>query len=299
MTSPSEFVADAFALAQSYVNSAQAQLSSFTSALDAAIQTAPTLDIVWEPVAAPGASTVGPYTPPGEYSSSVTGALAGNLVDRMAGGTGIDAAVEVQIWDRARERELATRQANIDQISRDSEALGWGLPPGVLVDAIARETRAYHDGAATFSRDVAIKQAELEQVNLQKVFEQAVSFEQMLGDILVKRASVSLDTFRADVQRFEAEVGQNIKHWETQIKQYEGIQNYTLQAGRINSDIVRGNMNANLEAAKVGAQVYSQLVAAAYNLINASASVSGNSQMSVSYSYGNDTVDQPPAIVSI
>lgn len=311
MSTPAEVVAEAFALAQSYVASAQSQLSSFTAALDAAIQVAPTLDVTWAPINDPGTSTVGPYTPPADYTSDLDGdamfeAAKTNITTRIAGGTGIDPAVETQIWDRARERELATRTANIDQASRDAESLGWGLPPGVLVDSVARETRAYHDGAATFARDVAIKQADLEQSNVQKATEQAiaaynsaVAFEQMLADVIAKRAQVSLDAFRAEVERFVAEVTQDVKHWEVQVKQYEAMQNYSLQAGRINAEIVRGNLNANLEAAKVGAQVYAQLVAAAYNLINASASVSGSSSTSVGYSYSNDTLDSPPALTSI
>lgn len=332
MATPAEVVADAFATAESWAAAAQSELTTFTNALSAAIQVAPTLDVTFAPVDAPGASTVADYVPPEDYSSSTTGAIqAGvdaamgafptsvataigtNLTTRIAGGTGLAPAVEDGIWDRARERELATRQANIDQVARDTESLGWGLPPGVLVDAVARETRAYHDASATLSRDVAIKQADLEQSNVQKAvdqaisfvdsmrkaFDQAISFEQMLADIRSKRAQVALDVFRAAVDKFNAEVSQDLKHWEVQMRQYEAIQNYTLQAGRINSEIVRGNMNANLDAAKTGAQVFAQLTAAAYGLINASASVSASASNSVGYSYSNDTLDAPPSVTAV
>lgn len=332
MSTPAEVVESAFATAEAWANAAQTQLATFVTALNEAIQVAPTLDITFEPVSSPGGSTVGDYVPPTDYSSGVltaaasgittnlsnfptalTDDLATNLASRIAGGTGIDAGVEAAIWDRARERELATRTANIDQATRDSEALGWGMPPGVVVEMVARETRAYHDASAGFSRDVAVKQADLEQTNLQKAFEQAVdfvgvmqktyehavAFETMLADICQKRAQITVDVFRATITRFEAEVSQDIKHWEAQIKQYEAIQNYTLQAGRINSDIVRGNMNAQLDAAKTGAQVFAQLTAAAYGLINASASVGATASNSVGWSYSNDTDSAPPSVTAV
>ena len=299
MPTPSELVTDAFAQAQSYANTAQTQLTAFTAALNAAVQNAPLTSITFAPIADPGVSTVTPYVAPQEYSSGLTEALTTNLTTRLAGGTGIDPATEAAIWDRARERELATRQANIDQITRDSEALGWTLPPGVLFDAVARETRAYHDGAATASRDIAIKQAELEQANLQKSFDQAVAFEQFLADILAKRAQVSLDTFRADVERFVAEVSQDVKHWEAQIKQYEAQITYTMNSEKLNTEIIRGNLNASLDAAKVGAQVYAQLVASAYSLIRASASVNAGATNSVSYSYSNDTATAPASVTAV
>ena len=46
--------------------------------------------------------------------------------------------------------------------------------------------------------------------------------------------------------------------------------------------------NARLDASKVGAQIYAQLVSSSYGMINASASISGSASNSVSYSYGGD-----------
>jgi hypothetical protein len=299
MPTPSELVTDAFADAQAYANEAKTQLSTFTSALNSALQLAPTIDVTFNPIAAPSAASVAPYEAPTAYTSSLLADLANALIARIAGGTGISPAVETAIWDRARERELAAAQANIDVISSEAEALGFQLPPGVLVEGIRRETRAYYDKVSTFSRDVAIKQAELEQTNIQKAIEQATQYEASLADLVSKRAQMSLDAFLAEVKRFEAEVAQDIKLWEGEIAQYKAQAEYIQNAQRMNTAIIQGNLATVLEAAKVGAQVYAQLTASAYSLIHASASVSASSSNSVGYSYGNDTTTTVPPVTAV
>lgn len=299
MPTPSELVTTSFATAKDYANDAKTALATFTNALNTAVQTAPLVDVSFAPIADPGFEAAPIYEAPTDYSSPLLTTMSTTLTTRMAGGTGLDATVEAAIWDRAREREVAVMQANIDQVTRDSEALGFQLPPGVLVDSIRRETRGYNDRVATISRDIAIKQAELEQANMHKIIEQGVSFEGVLADIRYKRSQVSLGAYQADIQRFQAEVDQDVKHWEVAIKQYEATITYTLNAQKINAEIIRANLGASLDAAKVGAQVYSQLVASAYSMIHASAGVSASAGMSVSYSYSNDTATAPPSVTAV
>jgi uncharacterized protein YoxC len=299
MPTPSELVTDAFALAREYVESAEVKLETFVDQLNTAIQVAPLVDLEFNPVAAPSTAAPPTYTAPTPYSSSLLTSLAAALTTRLAGGTGLAPAVEAAIWDRARDRESATAQAAIDTITREAEALGYELPPGVVADGIRRETRAFYDKTSTFSRDVAIKQAELEQANMQKTIDQVREFEVSLAEIITKRASMALDEFRAAVEVFRAEVEQEVKHWEAQIAQYKAQADYIMAGQRINSEVIRANLATVLEAGKIGAQVYSQLVAAAYSLIRASASVSASASNSVGYSYSNDTDIAPPAVTAV
>lgn len=299
MPTPSELVTNAFAQANAYANIHREQLESFTNALNDAVQSAPLTSITFTPIADPGVFTVAPYEEPEEYSSTLSTSITTAINTRMAGGTGLAPANETAIWDRARERELSTAQANIDQVTRDVEAMGWMLPPGILVEGIRREQRAYYDKSSGLSRDIAIKQAELEQSNMQKIIDQAISFEGVIANINLQRSQKALDTYRANIDRFRAEVDQDVKHWETQIRQYEAQITYTLSAEKMNAEIIRANSSAVLDAAKVGAQVYSQLTASAYSLIHASASVSASAGNSVSYSYSNDTATAPPSITAV
>lgn len=299
MPTPSELVTESFAQANSYANDAQTKLTTFLAGLTSAIQTTPLIDISFTPVADPGVATPATYVPAGDYSSSLMSLLTTTILNRLAGGTGLPTAVEAALWDRAREREVLAAAANIDQISSDMEGLGWDLPPGVLFDAVARETRGYYDKVSTISRDIAMKQADLEQANWKTSIDQGLQLETALAEVTFKRSSVVLDAYRAEIMRFDAEVRQDVAHWETNIKQYEAQQNYILNGQKINSDLIRANTTSLLEAGKVGAQVYAQLTASAWGIIHTSASVSAGASMSVGYSYSNETLTAPPAVESV
>jgi hypothetical protein len=299
MPTPSELVTDAFTQAQAYADSAQAQLAIFTAKLNDAVQLAPLMDAAFAAIEDPGVDTVAAFEAPADYTDTLLTNLAATLITSLAGGTGLVPAVETAIWDRAREREIATAQAAIDTITIQSESLGYELPPGVLNDGIRRETRAYFDKVSTLSRDIAVKQAELEQANMQKAIDQCTAYEAMLAEIQAKRASVAVEAYKAEILRFQAQVEQAVKHWEVQIKQLEAQQTYILEAQKINTEVIRANLSSVLEAAKVGAQVYAQLVASAYSLIHASASVSSGASMSVGYSYSNDTESAAPTTTAI
>src|SRR5574343_449609 len=108
------------------------------------------------------------YTPGPEYESTLLSALKGILADRLRGGTGLPEAAEAAIWDRARDRETRTALANEAEILRQSEALGFQLPSGVMAAQLRAAQQDYYDKMSTLSRDVAIKQAELAQTNLQQ-----------------------------------------------------------------------------------------------------------------------------------
>lgn len=324
MSTPAELVAESFAQAQSYASNAQALLQQFTTTLNSAIQTAPLVDLTFAAIPDPGSDTApansATYTAPSTYTDGVITALATALgtinttaLARLSGGTGLDASVEAAIWDRARDREAALAQAAIDDVTVQSEALGFELPPGVLNDGIRRETRAYYDKVSALSRDIAVKQAELEQSNMKDAIQQATQYitagnqyEDVLSQIEQRRAQVAvevyrgeLEAFRANVEAFRAQIEQDVKHWEVSIKQYEAQINFVQENQKINSEITRANLATVLEAGKVGAQVYAQLVAAAYSLIHASASVSASASNSVGYSYSNDTDTAPASVTAV
>jgi hypothetical protein len=299
MPTPSELVTTAFADARDYANEAKTQLALFMAKLNEAVQTAPLVDLTFNALEQPTAATVPDYARPATYTSTLLTDLAAAITGRLAGGTGLTPAIETAIWDRAREREIATAQAAVDTIARESEALGYELPPGVLFDAQRREIRTMHDKVSALSRDIAIKQAELEQANMQKAIDQAQAYETQLAQIISTREQLALEEFKALITRFQAEVDQEVKYWEAQIKQNEAQMNYILAGEKMNTEITRANLATVLEAGKVGAQVYSQLTASAYSLIRASAQVSADAGMRVSYSYANDTTAAVPPVTSI
>jgi hypothetical protein len=114
-------------------------------------------------VAAP---SIREYTPGAEYTSALLTSLKTTLQDRIDnGGTGLDADVENAIWDRGREREARARDNSLRELDR-MEGQGFALPTGVYADArlkIITEAEANDRGT---SREIMIKQAELEQSNV-------------------------------------------------------------------------------------------------------------------------------------
>ena len=430
-----------------------------------------------------------------EYASALLDALKAALLSRLSGGTGLDPAVEQAIWDRARDRETKLALGNEAEIQRASEALGFSLPSGVIAAQLREAQKNYYDKLAELSRDVAIKQAELEQANLKDTIASGMQMEAQLIDYSWKLEQLSFDTAKqyadnaiqihnaaveqyrallasyetysnnyktiiqgelakvevykaqlqgeqskADINRtlveqykaridagmsqveiyraqvgaaqtlvqleqtkisaaaeqvrayvaqvnaetakveaykaqvqaestlvdvykvkadaFSAKVsaqaeeakaqlarynayvqaktsewdayrvkvqteGERIKAlgiqsgalldgykaeaaavetearmysslWETQLKDYEAGQQAMLQTAKINADVAIQTNNARLDASKVGAQIYAQLVSSSYGMINASASISGSASNSVSYSYGGDVSGEAP-----
>lgn len=167
----------------------------------------PTLDLV--------APTPYSYTAGPAYASELLNTLKAVLKERMAGGTGLPAAVEQAIWDRARSRETQVALANEAEIMRTSEALGFQLPTGVLAAQLREAQQNYYDKLSGLSRDVAIKQAELEQENLKQtiasgmqlegqLIDYSYKLEQLTFDAAKTAAENALQVYNAQVEQFKA-----------------------------------------------------------------------------------------------
>ncbi len=150
-----------------------------------------------------------------EYASQLLDTLKAVLTQRMAGGTGLNPAVEQAIWDRARSRETQTALANEAEVMRNSEALGFQLPSGVLAAQLREAQQNYYDKLSGLSRDVAIKQAELEQENLKQTIAQGMQLEGQLIDYSLKleqmtfeaaktAAENAIQIYNGQVEKFKA-----------------------------------------------------------------------------------------------
>ncbi|WP_082794264.1 hypothetical protein [Thauera humireducens] len=137
------------------------------------------------------------YARGSEYASTLLNALKATLEARLSGGTGIPEAVEQAIWDRARSRETKIALANEAEIQRASEALGFQLPSGVIAAQLREAQQNYYDKLSELSRDVAIKQAELEQANLKDTIAAGMQLEGQLIDYAFKLEQLSFETARA------------------------------------------------------------------------------------------------------
>ena len=98
------------------------------------------------------------------------------------GGTGINPAVERQIWDRDRSRLLAEADRAEQEAMSTFAARGFPMPPGALHGAVRRIRAETRDKLAQASRDVAIKQAEMEVENVRFAVDKALSLYGVVMD---------------------------------------------------------------------------------------------------------------------
>ena len=256
MATPAEVVAEERGRAEALADQFIALVQEAAAELYAAVVASPTIDVTFDAVQEPAL----------EEAS----ALRATLEARLAGGTGLDSTVETAIWDRAREREAATAQAQVDEATLQDEALGFDFPTGALNARLEAVGQEYHNKVSGISRDIAIKQADLEQQNLRD----AIPALQALYGFIVT---------------------QDVEHWKALISQNEATKNYVLQAAQINTAILNANRATQLDAAKTLAQTFAQLAASAIGRVGVSASVSGSAGTSVGYSYsGNTNADVTP-----
>lgn len=222
-----------------------------------------------------------------EYASSLLDNLKARLLERMIGGTGLPPAVEQAIWDRARSRETTTALANQAEIMRASEAMGFPLPSGLLAAQMREAQKTYYDKLSGLSRDVAIKQAELEQENMRQTIAAGMQLESQLIDYSYKMeamafeasktaAEMALQAYNAAIERFKA----LLQGYQTYASAYKTIidgqlakvEVYKAQLqgeqtkAQINTTLV-AQYKASIEARMAQVEIYRAQVGAAQTLI--------------------------------
>lgn len=95
-------------------------------------------------------------------------------------GSGFNPTVETAIYNRARAREAAENQKSLDQITAREAANGWSRPPGSALAALKEVIQNNQLRNAQLSREIMIKQAELEQENMKFSIANVINLEQIL-----------------------------------------------------------------------------------------------------------------------
>lgn len=218
-----------------------------------------------------------------EYEAWIADQLKTVLQTMLAGGTGIDPAVEQQIWDRERARLDVVARKAIEDARDDFAASGFDLP-GITVLARAMAARTANQiEVSKSSRDVAIKQADLEQTNRQFAIKTGAELENIFVQIFLQTADRSFQIAKyaveARIQIFNAEVAAfNVEQqiFSARVERYKvglayvqaQIESYKarLEAERIKTEINRDLIEAfkaKIAAFQAQADAYRALVQAA------------------------------------
>lgn len=91
------------------------------------------------------------------------------------GGTGLNPAIEDQIWQRDRARLLKEGRRASEEAMSTWAARGYALPPGALVDQVARIDQDIRDKIAESSRTRAVEAARMELENIKFAIEKVIS----------------------------------------------------------------------------------------------------------------------------
>jgi len=193
------------------------------------------------------------------------------------GGTGINPAVENQIWQRGRDRVIAEGARADSQTLIQFSQRGYSLPSGVMVKQLQANRFEQLAKLQEQSRDVAIKQAEIEIENLRFAVNLAI-------DARLRALAAAADYIRAVTGGFESAV--RISNLESQAKAalmaatadlYRArlqrdeiamrvpfqVTDNTLKIGQMNQDAFYQGIDARVRAAGTAASVYGSMAQAA------------------------------------
>lgn len=106
------------------------------------------------------------------------------------GGTGLTPEIEQAIWDRDKERSEQQLIDSTDKTTRMWAKKGFSLPDGMLAHALSEIQNEYMNKSLDRSREIAIKQAELEQSNIFKSLELGIGLAFKIIDALIKYAEL-------------------------------------------------------------------------------------------------------------
>jgi hypothetical protein len=218
------------------------------------------------------------------YASDLLTSLRTTLQSFLDGAaTGLDPDVEQAIWDRAREREDANSMRVGDEIRRSFASRGFELPQGAMATALMEAAQSTAQTNSGLSRDVAIKQAELEQQNRQF----SITASQQVESGLIQytsqvaqrsfeaarfAAQIVVDVFNANINRYNAQVQAfNVEAQVFRVLTEQALAQLEIYRSKIEAQSLIGQINGQnleiyktqLEGVKTLADVYRSKVDAA------------------------------------
>ena len=227
------------------------------------------------------------------YSSHLLTDLRARLLEWVDGrSTGILPSVEQAIWDRGRAREVVASGRKAKEAVRSFAMRGFPKPPGMLSTELQDAAQEAQNTSVTLSRDIMIKQAELEQSNRRFSFEQAWKVEEGAIAYTNQQMQRALESAKAlqqfIIEIFQQEVaayGVEGQVYDARVRSETGA--FSAKTGvlvseaglRVESIKVQlqtwiQQLGLQMEAVKAGATVSAQLAASALSAVNLSGQVS-------------------------
>lgn len=217
------------------------------------------------------------------YDAWIADRLKVVLEEMLDGGTGIAVNVERAIWERDRGRTEIAALADIQAAEDEYSSRGFSMPG----NAVMAKIRDIRDKARAEvnkqSRDVAIKQADLEQTNRQFAVKTGAELENMFVQIFLSVTQRSFDIAKlaveSQIQIFNAQVSAfdvENKVFAARIDKFKADLQFALAQidaykAQLQAEAVKGELNksrveafkAKVDAFQAQAQAYRAVVEAA------------------------------------
>lgn len=116
-------------------------------------------------------------------------AIETRLAKYVEGGTALAPHIETAIWERGADKNLREYLRTRDAAYQEGAGRGFTIPGGALFSAAVQARQAAADNNARMAAEIAIKQAELEQQNLQWAVVQSTNLRQMVLGVTQQWAS--------------------------------------------------------------------------------------------------------------
>jgi hypothetical protein len=194
------------------------------------------------------------------YSSVLLTQAEADLQRAITDGTwtGLNPQAENALWDRGREREYRQKADAIMELER-MEAMGFAFPPGVYMDARYKIETELNKTAAGISREIFIKQAELQLENVTKARGLVVQLESVLIEYANKIAQRAFENAKYQTEAGVSIYNANVQAYTAKVEAYKA-------AAVIYEAQIRGLLatveayKAQIEAERVKAEINTSLV---------------------------------------
>lgn len=212
----------------------------------------------------------------------------------LHGGTGLSPDIEAAIWNRDLERNEQSLADSVDKATSMWAQKGFSLPDGILAHSLSELQKEYMNRRIDRSREISIKQAELEQTNIFKSLELSINLTFKLIEAATQYGTLILsvqehtakfaneyirlqieaqnsiiEVFKARVESYSALIRSNMAKVEIYKAQIEGAlavvnmnsETVKLYSAQIEAEIAK--YKGVLEGDQIIAQIFSTEVQAA------------------------------------
>lgn len=145
-------------------------------------------------------------------------ALEARLSQYLAGGSALRPEIEDAYFQRAADKASAEYQRTRDAAYVEGASRGFTIPGGAVFSAAARARQAAADNNARVALEMALKQAELEQQNLQFAVTQSSNLRQMVLNAAMQWAGHLVQINGQALQFAQGVLQASVQLYETQVR---------------------------------------------------------------------------------